>query len=136
VIRPLKRLWPVLAALAVILVWLVVVRPGQARKEQKIAEAQSAASETAAATGQATARINERSFENEGRIKDLTARGSEQVREAQGADTPIPPAVAAAGRAAICLHDDYADTAACTALLEVPFRPFETAEPFGSAATY
>lgn len=112
-----------LALLALLLIglgiWWFLLRPG--RQQDKAAGAQAEATIAAAAPRIARDTLKEvdRYHEKTTEIRTITAAGNAAIAAADGAAHPMAPAVAAAGRAALCMHKIYRAHPGCAGLLEL-----------------
>lgn len=116
-----KSILTALAAVAllvavVVLLWAVLIRPGQVAQNAKRAEATSAyaqgdARASAAATG-AVADLGERNQSRDQMSRDT----ADVINSLPGASLPVDPAVHDAGRRRNCLRDAYRDTPFCVRL--------------------
>lgn len=109
----------VLSALAVVFgAWWLLTEPGRAR--QRAAQAEASAADARA--GQASARdaitVTEAAHAADDRSAALTQENTRAIQAAPGADAPLPPAVAAAGRRALCLRVAAAGDPRCRELLD------------------
>lgn len=90
--------------------------PGCMRGRQRAAQARLDAAQTQAATNSASDAIATQGAVN-GRTnasEDLTRTNAEDIRNAQGANDAVNPAVRDAGRASVCKRPSYKNSTFCT----------------------
>ena len=95
--------------------WWIFVRPRAAQVQAAASRVEAAtATGTAGAAKDAVKIVTQHDREVE-RIHTITERGSDAVRQAADAGTPVP-AVAAAMRGSLCVFDTYRADAGCPAV--------------------
>jgi hypothetical protein len=117
-----------------LLVWLVIVRPGQNARE-----AATARGEAVVATGEAKKAgeavvIVQGATNTIREIERVTVQGNAAILAAPGAASALPADVAAAGRRALCLHPVYHGDPACEQLPHAGAGQPEGGDPARPAA--
>lgn len=99
-----------------VLLWSAFIRPGELKAEAATARAETTVAKGEAAKGADARRITEETHETIRTIERQTIINERTIRAAAGADQPMAPDVAAAGRAALCLRHAYQLHPACQQL--------------------
>ena len=93
--------------------WWAFVRPQQMRDRAAAAKAAQTLAASAPAIARDTLKEVERFHERTIEIREQVAGGNAGIAAAAGASASIPADVAAAGRAAVCMHAIYRDDPGC-----------------------
>ena len=101
------------AALLGWLVWSMFIRPGQQADALKQSQATAAGATSQVETAKAAASTVETFHDTTRIIREITETNHAKIMAAPGAGDALNPAVAAAGRAALCVRPIYAGDPAC-----------------------
>lgn len=93
--------------LAVVGWYFVVYAPRAAQDVAAVAKADNTIKDAVPDIGKSSMKEVEKYYEKHIEIRDRVAAGQMAIATAEGADTPVPPAVAAAGLRALCMHEVY-----------------------------